>query len=66
MDVDELGDHDPRPRHAGCCAASRWPMPQPPLAAAEAFEVLMGKDVESRRAYIVANSALLDREALDI
>jgi DNA gyrase subunit B len=35
-------------------------------AAAEAFEVLMGKDVESRRAYIVANSALLDREALDI
>ena len=36
------------------------------LAAAEAFEVLMGKDVESRRAYIVANSALLDREALDI
>ena len=36
------------------------------LAAAEAFEVLMGKDVESRRAYIVANSALFDREALDI
>jgi DNA gyrase subunit B len=35
-------------------------------AAGRAFEVLMGKDVESRRAYIVANSALLDREALDI
>jgi DNA gyrase subunit B len=35
-------------------------------AAAEAFGVLMGKDVESRRAYIVANSVLFDREALDI
>jgi DNA gyrase subunit B len=35
-------------------------------AAAEAFSVLMGKDVESRKAYIVANSALFDRDALDI
>jgi DNA gyrase subunit B len=35
-------------------------------AAASAFEVLMGKDVESRKAYIIQNSALLDREALDI
>jgi DNA gyrase subunit B len=35
-------------------------------AAADAFEVLMGKDVESRKAYIVEHSALFDREALDI
>jgi DNA gyrase subunit B len=36
------------------------------VAAASAFEVLMGKDVESRKAYIIKNSALLDKEALDI
>ena len=35
-------------------------------AAAEAFETLMGKDVDERRQFIVANSALFDREALDI
>ena len=35
-------------------------------AAALAFATLMGKDVEDRRAYIVANSALFDREQLDI
>jgi DNA gyrase subunit B len=35
-------------------------------AAAEAFEVLMGKDVESRKAYIIQNSALLPRDELDI
>jgi DNA gyrase subunit B len=35
-------------------------------AAAEAFEVLMGRDVDERRQFIVANSALFDRDALDI
>ena len=30
------------------------------------FETLMGRDVEERRNFIVANSALFDREALDI
>jgi len=34
--------------------------------AAEMFEVLMGNDVASRKDYLVKNSALFDRAALDI
>jgi DNA gyrase subunit B len=34
--------------------------------AAEMFEILMGNDVASRKDYLVKNSALFDRAALDI
>ena len=34
--------------------------------AAELFDVLMGADVARRRDYLIANSSLLDPDALDI
>ena len=34
--------------------------------AAEMFDVLMGSNVENRRNYLVKNSTLFDREALDV
>ena len=64
MDVDELAvtTLDPATR-----VLRRVTMTEAEEAAAAlAFETLMGKDVEDRRAFIVANSALFDREALDI
>ena len=34
--------------------------------AAEMFDVLMGSNVENRRNYLVKNSTIFDREALDV
>ena len=66
MNVQELAECalDPAP---GSCGASPWPMRRPPQKAAETmFEILMGNDVASRKDYLVKNSALFDRAALDI
>ncbi|MEM9037693.1 MAG: DNA gyrase subunit B [Actinomycetota bacterium] len=62
MDVEDLAVHclDPATR------TLRRISVQDAAAAAEVFDVLMGSAVEPRREFIVNNSDLLDREALDI
>jgi len=65
MDVEELAETclDPRTR-----ILRRITMDDAKAAAeaAELFETLMGNDVARRRQYLLDNSNLVDREALDV
>ena len=50
----------------GSCAASPWTTPKRPNRRPRCSRSLMGNDVASRKDYLVKNSALFDRAALDI
>ena len=58
--------HLPRPRHPHPAAHHHGRRRRPPADAAELFETLMGNDVARRRQYLLDNSDLVDRDALDV